>query len=283
MKTRTNNSKPWHRKILSTVITSSFCFLTSTLFAQAPQSFNYQAVARSNGEVLKNTTLNVRLSILQGSETGTAVWTETQTVTTNEFGLFTVEAGNSTPVDVDWSAGPYYLKVETDLLDGNGFTEMGAAQLLSVPYAMYAKDVADKDDADASPTNEIQDLQLNGNLLSLTLKGSPTVIDLSAYLDNTDEQQLSVTGHTLNITGGNDVQLPDTVNDADHDPVNEIQDLQLNGNMLTITKNGSATSIDLSPYLARLEQVRQRYTFLPRQCGRGNGTARRLETGCAGG
>ncbi|NOY38357.1 MAG: hypothetical protein GXO83_12400, partial [Chlorobi bacterium] len=177
-------------------------------------------------------------------------WTETQTVTTNDFGLFTLKAGNNTPVDIDWSAGgPYFLKVETDLNDGNGFTEMGTAQILSVPYALYATDVANKDDADASPTNEIQDLQLNGNLLSLTLNGNPTVIDLSTYLDNTDQQTLNLSGHTISISGGNNVQLPDTVNDADHDPFNEIQDLQLNGNMLTITKNGSATSIDLSPYL----------------------------------
>ncbi len=202
------------------LITSALSLLPSALFSQAPSSFNYQAVARSNGEILKNTTLDVRLSILQGSETGTSVWTETQTVTTNDLGLFTLQAGSKTPVEVDWSAGPYYLQVEVDLQDGNGFQAMGTAQLLSVPYALYARDVANKDDADADPQNEIQDLQLNGNLLSLTLKGDPTVIDLGNYID-----------------------------DADADPQNEIQDLQLNGNILTITKNGSATEIDLSPYL----------------------------------
>ena len=239
------------KKICFPFIAVFLTFLLSMpALPQAPPSFSYQAVARDkNGDLLKNVSLDVRLSILQGSETGTAVWSETQTVTTNDLGLFTLQAGSSTPVDVGWSGGPYYLKVEVDLQDGNGFQAMGTVKLLSVPYALYAKDAANKDDADADPQNEIQDLQLNGNLLSLTLKGNPTIIDLSTYLDNTDEQTLGVSGHTLTIAGGNAVQLPDTVNDADHDPANEIQDLQLIGNILTITNNGSATSIDLSPYL----------------------------------
>ncbi|NOY38363.1 MAG: tail fiber domain-containing protein [Chlorobi bacterium] len=164
------------------VFTTFFCFLFLWCFvnAQVPQKFSYQAVARNNGEVLKNTSMGVRLTILQGSETGPAVWTETQTVTTNDFGLFSIAAGSTTPVDLDWSNGPYYLKVETDLNDGNGFTEMGTAQMLSVPYALYGKD------ADADTINEIQDLHLSGNLLTITKNGSATAIDLSPYLDNTN-------------------------------------------------------------------------------------------------
>ena len=159
-------------------------FVFSSVSAQSPQSFNYQAVARSNGEILKNTTLDVRLSLLQGSENGNTAWTETQTVTTNDFGLFTIQAGSNTPVDVDWSQGPYFLKVEADLKDGNGFNTMGVTQLQSVPYALYAAGVADKDDADADPHNELQDLQLNGNILTITKNDAATPIDLSPYLDN---------------------------------------------------------------------------------------------------
>ncbi|MCK4695254.1 MAG: hypothetical protein KAT74_05815, partial [Candidatus Cloacimonetes bacterium] len=64
-----------------------------------------------------------------------------------------------------------------------------------------------------------------------------------------DDQTLSINGHQLSISNGNTISLPDTVNDADHDPVNEIQDLQLAGNNLTITNNASATTIDLGTYL----------------------------------
>ncbi|NOY38358.1 MAG: hypothetical protein GXO83_12405 [Chlorobi bacterium] len=69
MKTQTNNQKPWNRKILP-ILLIFFLFPFFFVSAQAPQSFNYQAVARSNGEVMKNTTLDVRLSLLQPAGIG---------------------------------------------------------------------------------------------------------------------------------------------------------------------------------------------------------------------
>jgi len=112
------------------------------LTAQVPRMFSYQAVVRGDdGGVLKSASLQVRLSLLQGSDAGTAVWSETHSVTTNAQGLFTVEAGSEEPLTVDWSAGPWWLKVEVDLNDGNGFREMGASRILSVPYALQASDV----------------------------------------------------------------------------------------------------------------------------------------------
>ena len=155
--------------------------------------FSYQAVVRGDdGGVLQSASLQVRLSLLQGSDAGTVVWSETHSVTTNAQGLFTVEAGSEKPLTVDWSAGPWWLKVEVDLNDGNGFREMGSSQLLSVPYALYGED------ADADPGNEIQDLQLEGNILTITRNGSATQIDLSPYLDNPG---WSRAGDTLSYTG----------------------------------------------------------------------------------
>ena len=80
---------------------------------------------------------------------------------------------------MDWSQGPYFLKVETGLKEGNGFNTMGVTQLQSVPYALYAAGVADKNDADADPHNEILYLQLNGNIL-LPEKGNTYV---ATYVD----------------------------------------------------------------------------------------------------
>ena len=70
----------------------------------------------------------------------------------------------------------YFLKVEIDITGATSFVEAGVIQLVSVPYALYAQDVANKDDADASPTNEIQDLSLSGTDLSISNGSS---IDLS--------------------------------------------------------------------------------------------------------
>lgn len=88
--------------------------------------------------------VGIRISILQGSATGTAVYVETQTPTTNSNGLATVEIGNGTVVSgtfsaINWASGIYYLKTETDPAGGTSYTITGTSPLLSTPYALYAK------------------------------------------------------------------------------------------------------------------------------------------------
>ncbi|MEQ8812584.1 MAG: tail fiber domain-containing protein, partial [Imperialibacter sp.] len=104
-------------------------------------------------------------------------------------------------------------------------------------------------DADPDPNNELNTtFAFSGNNLQLTDAGGTLSADLTPYLDNTDAQGLSLAGTTLSISGGTAADLSSLVNDADFDPTNEIQDLNLTANTLTITNNGSATNIDLSPY-----------------------------------
>ncbi len=113
-------------------------------WAQAPQKFNYQGVARDNtGKSLDNKTIGLRISILDGSSTGTAQYVETQSATTNQFGLYSLQVGGGTVVSgtmsgVTWSSGSKYMKVEIDPNGGSAYTDLGAGQLLSVPYALYA-------------------------------------------------------------------------------------------------------------------------------------------------
>ncbi|MDC1276763.1 DUF1566 domain-containing protein [Algibacter sp.] len=120
--------------------------LTATTFAQAPEKMSYQAVVRDGGDVLvTNQVVGMQISILQGSETGTSVYTETQTPTTNINGLVTLEIGKGTTIDIfsdiDWSTGTYFIKTETDPIGGSSYTITGTSQLLSVPYALHAKTV----------------------------------------------------------------------------------------------------------------------------------------------
>ncbi len=98
-------------------------------------------------------------------------------------------------------------------------------------------------EVDGSITNEIQDLQLTGNNLAITNNGTATTIDLSTYLDNTDTQ---LTEAEVDTYANNNGYL---TSEVDGSIINEIQDLQLTGNNLAITNNGTATTIDLSPYL----------------------------------
>jgi hypothetical protein len=95
--------------------------------------------------LVTNQAVGIHISILQTSASGTAVYTETQTPTTNLNGLVTIEIGNGTSTDdfsvIDWSADTYFIKTEIDPTGGINYTITGISQLLSVPYALHAKTV----------------------------------------------------------------------------------------------------------------------------------------------
>jgi hypothetical protein len=114
------------------------------VYSQAPQGFNYQAVARSNAGIpITNKTLGIRISILDGSSTGTVVYQEKFFPKTNNFGLFALIIGNGTAVSgnfntISWPTGNKFLKVEMDSAGGSNYTTMGSSQLMAVPYSLYA-------------------------------------------------------------------------------------------------------------------------------------------------
>lgn len=113
--------------------------------SQAPEKMSYQAIMRNgSGQLLVNQAIAVKVSILQGSPAGTAVYSERLTGNTNANGLISLEIGTGTVLTgtfatINWPAGSYYLKTETDPAGGTSYTIAGTSQLLSVPYAMYAK------------------------------------------------------------------------------------------------------------------------------------------------
>ena len=115
------------------------------IYAQAPEAFKYQAVVRdAAGVIIANQSVSFRLSIHQTGTTGAVVYAETQTLSTNVYGLANMQIGNGTLVSgsfstINWAAGPYFLEVEFDPNGGAAFTTMGTSQLLSVPYALYSK------------------------------------------------------------------------------------------------------------------------------------------------
>jgi hypothetical protein len=114
-------------------------------FAQAPERMSYQSVIRNAGNNLViNQSVGLRISILQGTSTGTVSYQETQTATTNINGLVSVQIGagavlSGTFSAIDWANGPYFVKTETDPTGGTSYSISGTTQLLSVPYALYAK------------------------------------------------------------------------------------------------------------------------------------------------
>jgi len=125
-----------------------------TIFAQAPQAFKYQAIVRDNvGDLLTNQLVSFRISIHDGSAGGAIVYQETHNISTNQFGLATLEIGNGTPVigtfsAIDWGSGTKHMRNEIDPTGGNNYSSMGTKQLVSVPYALYAESANICDDGD---------------------------------------------------------------------------------------------------------------------------------------
>jgi uncharacterized protein (TIGR02145 family) len=115
------------------------------IFAQ-PQKINYQGVAvGANGKPLKNSTVGLRLSVLDSLPTGSTIYTETQAAITDTSGQFSIFLGGGTAMvgtfsNILWANGnDKFLKVEMDVQGGSNYQLMGTTQLVSVPYAMAAK------------------------------------------------------------------------------------------------------------------------------------------------
>ena len=121
---------------IGTVSLLLFLISALTLVGQTPTTFNYQAVLRdATGHILESSNVSIQLVIHQGTATGTTVYSEVHNTTTSEFGLVSLEIGSVTPANfalIDWATGPYFVEV---IVNG---TTMGASELLTVPYALYA-------------------------------------------------------------------------------------------------------------------------------------------------
>jgi len=232
-------------------------FITITGFSQTPESFKYQTIVRDGaGFVMANQNISFQMSIIQGSASGTSVYTETHSATTNEFGLVNLSIGEGTTSDdfstIDWSNGPFFIKVELDENGGSSYTEMGTTELKSVPYAMYAKNVQNKDDADADPSNElVSSATLNGHNLEIVDAGGTTVVDLSsldqsgmnvddADADATNElQTINKSGSTVTLSNGGGSFI-DEVDDDDADATNELQTINKSGSTVTLSNGGGS-------------------------------------------
>ncbi len=241
------------------ILLFSFLAVSALTFAQAPEKFNYQAVVRdAGGASVVSQLVGVKVSILQTSSLGTPVFVETHGPTTNSYGLINLQIGtgsNTGPAlsSIDWGIDNYFIKIEIDPTGGTSYSVSSVSQLLSVPYALYAKTAEDVDDADADPANEYNTgAAMNANVLEITDGGGTLGVDLTVLTTDPDMdplneiQSLSKVGQvvTLSPSGG---AFTDEVDDADADPANEFNtSVSLIGTTLLITDGGGTLNADLS-------------------------------------
>jgi len=248
--------------------------LTINVFAQVPQKMSYQAVIRDAGSALiKSHAIGMRISILQGSASGTPVYVETQTPTTNANGLVTIEIGGGTIVtgtfaSINWLTGTYFIKTETDPTGGTNYSITGTSQVLSVPYALYAKNAGSYSETDpvfsVSPSSGITSGSISnwntaygwGNHAGLyklnsympnwvEITGKPTfaVVATSGLYADLSGKPTLFSGSFTDLTNKPTTLAGYGITDADGSTTNEIQSLSLSGTTLTLSLGGGTVTL----------------------------------------
>lgn len=245
----------------------------------APAGLNYQAVAWNNaGNELRNTPLEVRFSIIPGSMEAEPVYQETHYgVRTNSFGVFNVVIGNGSKsgncksnslAEVAWDQAAHFLKVEIRFNTDNDFRYLGTWPFYAVPYALYAKkslepgppgpkgDPGEKGEP-GDPASDDQTLSVvnidgadylaisGGNQVKVSSieKDGDISNEIQDLVYNSSTRQLQLTKSALGT-----VDLSELKNDADADPANELQDLTLSGDVLSVSKLSGARQVNLGVY-----------------------------------
>ncbi|MCK4678875.1 MAG: hypothetical protein KAT48_12145 [Bacteroidales bacterium] len=191
--------------------------IAATSFAQAPQAFKYQAIARDEaGNILINNSIGLRISMVKGNKDGNAKYVETHKVKSNPFGMINLVIGKGEVVkgdfaDINWGEESYFVKMEMDITGGTDYKEMGTSQLFAVPYALYAEQagkIAENESGTATSQPQTVKSKSSANNSGRNRNGTPNTkfpADTSSYLNvnagyvgigTTDPQEkLEVTGN----------------------------------------------------------------------------------------
>jgi hypothetical protein len=155
----------------------------------------------------------MKISVLQGSSAGIPVFVETHTQSTNANGLVSLQIGTGTIITgtfsgINWAAGPYFIKTETDPTGGTDYTIAGTNELMSVPYALFSANgtavgtqyfekefVSNGENNIAIPfsLNAFSNIYYNGSLLRLNQWSGVGLTTLTLILDTRQHDKLTVT------------------------------------------------------------------------------------------
>jgi hypothetical protein len=184
--------------VLVAVLLTTSVFMPQQADAQAPQKMSYQAVIRnSGGTLVASTQIGMEINIRQGSPTGTVVYTETQTPTTNANGLVSIEIGGEEGFNtITWGSSTYFIETKI-AVDAplTTYTITGVSQLLSVPYALHAKTAEI-----TGPVIETDPTYTASQAAKITASDIAKLSNLSGK--NTGDQDLTGLATTSSVTTG---------------------------------------------------------------------------------
>ena len=172
------------------------------IFAQVPEKMSYQAIIRdNNNNLVRNKEIGIQISVMRGNPPTEVIFQERHYPYTDQNGLISIEIGTGSILtgnfeSIIWGDGPYFIKSECDPTGATNYTITGISQILSVPYALYAKSSGNGFSGnynDLANKPEIWDSTYN------SIKGRP---DLTVYA-------------TKNMAGQRIINLAEPVNDQD--------------------------------------------------------------------
>jgi hypothetical protein len=202
--------------------------VTSTVLkAQVPQAINFQAIARdANGNVMVNTPIQIQLSVLDNSSTGTVLYKELRALTTNAYGSFSFQIGidpyavlTGKMEDINWLQGKKFLKIDYDPTNQLQFTlTLGTIEFVSVPYAFAAGSVLKLDLSNAKEGDILRYNATSGNfepskIMKIDRPHRLTAVGDSALYSNVSGYSNTALGHVAlfaNTTGGISTAMGDS-------------------------------------------------------------------------
>ncbi|MBK6500380.1 MAG: hypothetical protein IPG00_20450 [Saprospiraceae bacterium] len=201
---------------------------------------SFQTVVRDgNQTLLKSTNIGIQISILQGSDDGNSVYAERHFPQTNINGLATLEIGDGINIsgnfnNINWANGPYFIKTEIDPNGGSNYNVSSVSQILSIPYALLAKNV---ENAPSIKLSDLEDVDIINIQQGQILKWDGNSWKVSN--DNTgNSNQIYTSGPGINIDGNNVIS-----NTGDLNNTNEIQELSISGNVISLSSGGGSVML----------------------------------------
>ena len=222
------------------------------LVSQAPNLMSYQAVIwDASGNLVSEKTVSIKISILQGSVSGTSVYSETHKVQTNINGLVSLMIGGGTNAtgkiaDINWGGGSFFLKTETDPTGGNSYTITGITQLVSVPYALHS-----------NTSNNLNTPKpgLPGQILTVDKDGKPIWVSTLPTVNSTNSSNITpntaASGGNVISDGGSPVTARGIVWSTFPNPTVSLSTITNNGSGLGIFSSTISGLILNTTYYAR--------------------------------
>ncbi|MBU2948821.1 hypothetical protein [Zobellia uliginosa] len=176
--------------------------------AQAPEKMSYQAIIRSSdNSLVLDAPVNLKIIVRQGSVNGTSAYEESHSATTNANGLVSLEIGAGNRIsgafkDIPWSNGPFFIETQVDPNGGSNYSIIGVSQLLSVPYALYAKYAENITGATASAP-----VEKDATIISFESTRNIATSDVGNTLECTKTATVTLTSGFSNMKVGETVNL----------------------------------------------------------------------------